>query len=606
MDQTVSGSNLTLQDRLQLLEEQKKRDAEKLTSHQTIVVEGGGLKDRLKLLETQREKEAAKLATYKTASDAGNISDDLINERLKWMEDQHRQKELQKEAIIIEGGGVKDRLKLLEYQRQQEATRLASKTTTLTEISDDLIRERLRWMDEQAKELASTGGKGKAAIIVEGGNLHERLQLLEEQRRRAKQKTAPDLSHVSDDLIRERLQWLDEEQQKLLDEGGTNKEEIVVEGVSLAERKLLLAEKRRREAESLAIRRLVEISSETVHDRMQWLQQQTQENDGQGNAEQHAIMSNSLIAERLTWLKDSAEKASRLPEKEKLEVTKSLVKQRKEWLDEQMRQARELPPKERIEVSRGLISERMEWLSAAMNRADTMNTDERTKMTSDLIAERLAYLEAQIQANADSEAKQSLEMQIHFLEEKQQQPMTENEQQELANVLITEKIQDLEQQKELISEISDEQQIQVTEALLQDRQAWLEGDQEHYARKREEQRRAQEEEAARALELQETANRIADEVAHSISFWAQQKENAVAMSSPERAQIAAFLIAEHVVSLEIQVEDESVDAETKESVEQQIAFLNDQMENIDDIDHIMIIDVLVQEKVTNLEKMLVN
>ena len=163
----------TLQDRLKLLEEQKKKDAEKLKAHQKIQVEGGGLKDRLKLLEEQREKEAAKMASHRTASDANQLSDDIISQRLKWMEDQNKQKQLQKEAIIIEGGGVKDRLKLLEYQRQQEALRLASKTTSLTEVSDDLIRERLRWMDEQAKELAAggAGGGSKAAIIVEGGNL---------------------------------------------------------------------------------------------------------------------------------------------------------------------------------------------------------------------------------------------------------------------------------------------------------------------------------------------------------------------------------------------------------------------------------------------------
>jgi hypothetical protein len=641
-DIVVEGGGL--KDRLKLLEEQRQREAAKLTPNKganepvsdelirdrlkmladqqsqnaaspekaAIVVEGGGLKDRLKLLDEQRQKEAAKLT--KTAQLAS--TDDLIKERLKWMEEQSKQSTLEKAAIIIEGGGIKDRLKLLEFQREQEAARLASRSANMAEVSDDLIRERLLWMDEQQQQLLaldSGSGTNRAVIVVQGGNLQERLRLLEEQKRRQAERAGQkeDLSGVSDNFIQERLQWMDEQMKQQQQHQGARGSDIkdanvVIRGGSLQLRKRLLAEQHRREAERLAVRRLVDVSSkESVQSRMQWLAHQHAAH--QHTPQQQELMSNDLIVERLNQLRESAEKAAQLPEKERVEVTNQLVEQRKAWLDEHMQKAAQLPPKERIEVSQGLIAERMGWLEQQMKRADQLTHKERTRMTTELISERLAYLEAQIQANAaNDEAKASLEMQINFLEEQQENAdqMTDEEQLTMTNVLITEKLHDLEQQKELIAEITEEEQIIVTQALLEDRQAWLEGDHDHYVRKRAEQKQAQEEAEARALEEQQTAARLADEVAHAVAFWTQQKDIAVEMSVAERAQIAAFLIAEHVVSLEMQLEDPSLDEETKASLQQQISFLNDQMESIDDIDHIMMIDVLVQEKVANLERML--
>jgi len=606
----------SLQDRLKLLEEQRQRDTAKNTaapSKAAIQIEGGGIQDRLKRLEETRQKEAEKLASSCRRTDPALVTEDLIRERLKWVQDyQNNSKNSNKAEIVVEGGGVEVRKQILEQQRQREAARLASnKNSGLEHVSDDLIQQRLAWMEEHANASAQNGSGSKAAIVVEGGNLMERLRLLEEQRRRQAERASgnqqTDWSQLSDQLIQERLQWIEEQQNQQEQQAKAGDTTVIKHG-SLAVRKKLLAEQHRREAERLTVRRLVEGTSENlVSERMQWIQQKVQDGEKENDGTSSSLMSNQLISERMQWLKESAEKARALPEKERIEMTKHLVQQRKDWLQEQLQKAAQLPPKERIEVSQGLITERMEWLQQQMNQASRLSHKDRTQMTTDLIAERIYYLEAQIQAqSSNEEEKANLEMQVTFLEEQVAvaENMTEEEQLVMTNVLITEKLQDLEQQKDLIAEISDDQQIEVAQALIEDRQAWLEGDQEHYVRKREEQKREQEEAEARALEEQQTAARIAVEVANSIAFWTEQKNSAAVMSGPERAQITAFLMAEHIVGLEVQLEDENIDAETKESLEQQIAYLNDQLEIIDDVDHLMMIDLLVQEKVSNLEKML--
>ena len=653
----------SLKDRLKLLEEQRQRDAIKNNSTPTkkdLKIEGGGLQDRLAQLEKTRQQEAAKLLAVREQhiTDPALVTDDLIRERMQWManlQEQQQQGGLEKDAIIIEGGGgLKDRLQLLENTRKRDAARLASKTTDLHQVSDDLIRERLQFMDEVAQKNAAGfhSSNSKAAIVVQGGNLQERLRLLEEQRRRQAARAAgqtTDMSHVTDELIRERLQWMEQNERE---KAGTTTAErqdaaTVIKGGSLNVRKMLLREQTKREQARLAVRRLVDVASnDTVQSRRQWLQQQQKENaaNPSSTATSSALMSSDLIAERMDWLATSAAEAAKLPEKERLERTNHLVEQRKAWLAEQLQQAAQLPTQERIQVSQGLIRERMTWLQDNLHKLNNndesaLSHKERTQMTTDLIAERIYLLEAQIAAHTASaaaatatedaqaleeaaEAKANLELQINFLEEQMGDgDMTEEQVAPLLQVLMTEKIQDLEVQEQLVAELAEnkaaddaddlneQQLVEVTQALLEDRQAWLEGDPEHYQRKREDQRRAQEVAEASAKEEEETRQLMADEIARSIAFWTSQKEEAVNMSPAERAQVTAFLIAEHLVSLEVQVdameEDDATDADAKASLEQQIVFLNDQMDNIDDVDHLMMIDVLVQEKITGLEAMMV-
>jgi hypothetical protein len=219
---------------------------------------------------------------------------------------------------------------------------------------------------------------------------------------------------------------------------------------------------------------------------------------------------------------------------------------------------------------------------------------------------RTLALHLQIADDNDHETKTNLEMQMEFLQERKEAAaeLTEEEQQQLATVLITEKIEELEQQKEFIAEINPDQQLEVTQALLEDRQAWLEGDAEYQERKWQEQQRQEEAQKEQALQEQETVRRIADEVARSITFWTEQKEAAASTSKAEQAQITSFLMAEHIVSLEQQLQETSVqDEETRESLQQQLDYLNEQMENINDMDHLFMINVLVQEKISALEKM---
>jgi len=612
----------TLKDRLKLLEEQRQRDEAKnkaTPTKQSIKIEGGNLQDRLQQLEKTRQSEAAKLAAARNShiTDPALVTDDLIRERMAWMSKLQEAEKIEKEAIIIEGGGLKDRLALLEQTRERDAARLASKTTDLAQVSDDLIRERLKFMDDLvAKSQAGGGGTSKAAIVVQGGNLQERLRLLEEQRRRTATRAAgqtADFSHVSDELIREKLKQLEDGDQTDAAEIATTAERreaaTIIKGGSLNVRKMLLREQTRREQERLAVRRMVDVESkETVKNRMAWLQKQTALDD---NKNKHtpsktvqSFISSDLIAEKINWLRESAEKAAQLPEKEREERTNQLVEERKQWLTEQMESAAKLPPQERIQVSQGLIRERMQWLQDNLQKTESMTHKERTQMTTDLIAERIYLLEAQIAAHtANSEAQASLQQQIDFLEEQQTGDMTEEEVAPLLQVLMTEKISDLEQQEQLVAEVDEEQQVQVTQALLEDRQAWLEGDSNHYQRKRDDHKRAQEIVEASSEVESVIQKQMAEEIANSIAFWEAQKEGAAELSPPERAQITAFLIAEHLVSLEVQLGDDSVDAETKASVEQQISFLNDQMENIDEVDHLMMINILVQEKIDGLQSM---
>lgn len=654
----------SLKDRLKLLEEQRQRDAIKNNSTPTkknLKIEGGGLQDRLAQLEKTRQQEADKLVAVREQhiTDPALVTDDLIRERMQWMANLQEQQDsslIEKDAIIIEGGGgLKDRLFLLENTRKRDAARLASKTTDLNQVSDDLIRERLQFMDELAQKNAAgfSSSNSKAAIVVQGGNLQERLQLLEEQRRRQAARAAgqtTDLSQVSEELIRERLQWMEQNHKE---QAGTTAERqdaaTVIKGGSLNVRKMLLREQTKREQARLAVRRLVDVASnDTVQSRRQWLQQQQKENaaNPSSTATSAALMSSDLIAERMDWLATNAAEAAKLPEKERLERTNHLVEQRKAWLAEQLQQAAQLPTQERIQVSQGLIRERMIWLQDNLQKLNNnddsaLSHKERTQMTTDLIAERIYLLEAQIAAHTASavaatatadaqalgeaaEAKANLELQINFLEEQMGDgEMTEEQVAPLLQVLMTEKIQDLEVQEQLVAElaenktenaddtggVNEQQLVEVTQALLEDRQAWLEGDPEHYQRKREDQKRAQEVAEASAKEEEETRQLMVDEIARSIAFWNSQKEEAVNMSTPERAQVTAFLIAEHLVSLEVQVEamedDNATDADAKASLEQQIVFLNDQMDNIDDVDHLMMIDVLVQEKINGLEAMMV-
>lgn len=603
----------SLQVRMKLLEKQREYHANRPSAEnkQDIVVEGGGLKDRLQLLEEQRKREAEKILAQKQYhTDPAQIQNDLIRERLKWVEEQRKDsaRTMAKAAIVVEGGGLRDRLALLEETRQREAARLVAKSTTnLAQVSDALIRERLKWMDEQAQESLSDGGgtsNTKAAVVVEGGNLQERLALLEEQRRRQAERAISyrtDLSRVSDDLIRERLQWMDEQSQKAKEGTQSSKEAIVVEGRNLHERKQLLEEQRRREAERVAVQRIIESSANTISDRLAWLSELKK---GQIEIRRPDFMSSDLIIERMTWFKESAEKAAALPEKKRVEMTNTLVKQRKEWLDEQLQKAAQLPEKERIEVTHGLIAERMAWLQERMETSSNLSKDERIQMTTDLIAERIWTLSLHLQIADEEETKANLEMQINFLEEQKEivADKTDDEQQQLASILITEKIEELEQQKELISDITEDQQIEVTQALLEDRQAWLEGDADYHARKLEEQKHQDAVQNEQMMEEQQTVQRIADEVARSINFWTEQKEAAASTSEEERIQIASFLMAEHVVSLEHQLEG-ATDDEMRENLLQQIEFLNDQMDSIEEVDHLMMIDMLVKEKIAALEKM---
>lgn len=185
-------------------------------------------------------------------------------------------------------------------------------------------------------------------------------------------------------------------------------------------------------------------------------------------------------------------------------------------------------------------------------------------------------------------------MQLTFLAEQKQNAaqMTQDEQIVMTNALLDEKMQDLEAQKELTAEMSAEQQIEVANLLIEDRQAWLEGD-ENLIKK-------QKEQEPKGVDPLDESNTTIKMISNSISFWTQQKNSAPDMSVAERAQITSFLILEHIDALEKSLQQ----TDDKESIEMQITFLREQNENVDNIDHLIMINALVDEKIAGLEKQL--
>lgn len=283
-----------------------------------------------------------------------------------------------------------------------------------------------------------------------------------------------------------------------------------------------------------------------------------------------------------------------LPEKERQEMTRNLVAQRKAWLDDAKQKAAALPEKERIQVTQGLISDRIMWLQTQKEKGTALSQSERMKMTKDLIAERLEWLLQQYARDATEE----VELQINFLSEKQQnaQQMTEEEQIVMTNALLDEKVKDLETQRELTSEMTEEEQIQVTNLLIDDRQAWLEGECELGAAPVPNEEAEDENNA-------DSSNDARTQIHQSIGFWTEQKSAVLETSIAERAQITSFLILEHLEHLQAQLQASDDPAE-KESLEMQIHFLRDQHGQIDDIDHMTMIDALIDEKVKGLQKQL--
>lgn len=665
----VQGGNL--QDRLRLLEEQKKRDAAKLTSMTTdeSQVTQNLIRDRLKDLEEQRKKDSKGGPSSYTTTDESQVTQDLIRERLKDLEEQ-RKKDAEGTSYTTDESHVtqdliRERLKDLEEQRKKDAEG-TSYTTDESQVTQDLIRERLKDLEEQRKkdaegtsyatdesrvtqdlirerlkdleeqrkqdatftshatdelqvtqdlirdrlkDLALQNQKNashentKEAIVIQGGNLKERLELLETQRLLDAQQgrfiSTTSASDVTYDFVHDRLHQI---QAQLNNDAISNEEReaVIVEGGKLADRLQKLEQSRERDTAKLVsyTTSLSNVTDDLIQDRLSWLAKQQDEQTIPQQAQD--VVSHDLVAERMVWLKESAAKANALPEKERLEATRDLVKQRQAWLDEAKLKAAELPKKEKIEVTQGLLNERIAWLEAEKEKASSLNHEDRIEMTTGLIAERLEWLEQQYALDASED----IEMQITFLSEQKAnaQQMTQEEQMVMANALLDEKKQDLENQRELTAELSEEQITEVAGLLIDDRQAWLEGNEDKPSSSR-----ATVDEAVVVDEDEDpivAENSAAmQEVADSISFWAEQKKIAASMNANERSEITSLLIQEHIAGLE-EAAKEAQDDETKESIQIQIEFLREQSDNLDSIDHMTMINALIDEKIAGLERRL--
>ena len=568
----VSVEGGSLQDRLKLLEEQRNKDG--LNSKASIVVEGGNLRDRLKLLDEQRAKDAA-VVSYTT--DPSQVTNELIADRRKWILKQQQQQnegpsdeKETKKNIVVEGGNLQDRLKLLDEQRAKDAA-VVSYTTDPSQVTNELIADRRKWiLKQQQQQQEDDSNDNKKSIVVEGGKLQDRLKQLEEQRAKDAEYVSytTDPSQVTYEFVQRRLAWIHEQERNASEMTVEEREAIVVEGGKLQDRLKQLEEQRAKDAEYVSYTTdPSQVTYEFVQRRLAWIHEQE---------------------------KNAADMTAELPEKERQEMTRNLVAQRKAWLDDAKQKAAALPEKERIQVTQGLISERIMWLQTQKEKGTALSQSERMKMTKDLIAERLEWLLQQYARDATEE----VELQINFLSEKQQnaQQMTEEEQIVMTNALLDEKVKDLETQRELTSEMTEEEQIQVTNLLIDDRQAWLEGESELGSAP------VQNEEAEDANNA-DSSNDARTQIHQSIGFWTEQKSAVLETSIAERAQITSFLILEHLEYLQAQLQASDDPAE-KESLEMQIQFLRDQHGQIDDIDHMTMIDALIDEKVKGLQQQL--
>lgn len=628
---TVEGGNL--QDRMRLWEEQKKKDAERLNTSATdeSQVTQDLIRDRLKDLE-EKKKLDANFASH--ATDESQVTQDLIRERLKDLEERRKQDATFTSSATDESRVtqdlIRDRLKQLEEQRKRDAM-VASNATDESEVTQDLIRDRLKDLEEQRKrdstfeshatdeiqvtqdlirdrlkdlelqrKQISTGVVSKEAIVVEGANLKERLELLEYQRHldaeQGRHFNTTDPSFVTYDFVRGRLGQI----QELMNADTITEEEkeaVIVEGGKLADRLEKLERQRQKDSDKLAsyTSTLSNVTDDLIRDRLQWIEKQSEQH-GKLPEQAQSIVSHDLVAERMTWLKESAAKANALPEKERLEATRDLVKQRQAWLDEAKQKAAELPKKEKIEVTQGLLSERIAWLEAEKEKASSLNHAERVEMTTGLIAERLEWLERQYALDASED----IEMQITFLAEQKAiaNQMTHDEQLVMTNALLDEKKQDLQAQKELTADLTDDQINEVANLLIDDRQAWLEGNEDQPTVAADEPDGLDEDDPVVA-----ESSAAMQEVADSISFWNQQRKIAASMNAEEKTEITSLLIQEHIAALEQSAEGVTDDA-TRESITMQIEFLREQNANLDSIDHEVMINALIDEKIAQLEQRL--
>lgn len=75
------------------------------------------------------------------------------------------------------------------------------------------------------------------------------------------------------------------------------------------------------------------MTNDLIADRIKWLQEEQAKAAALPDKEESTVVTRDLIADKLKWLHEQQAKAAELPEKQQLEITNELISARMNWLE---------------------------------------------------------------------------------------------------------------------------------------------------------------------------------------------------------------------------------------------------------------------------------